>query len=453
MQERRKSIRQNIRLPLVVKELSDKTLASNGEIMSRDLSDEGIAFESPAPFSFGKILEVEIKLVNAASPQIRKVRVMRCQPLNKQNGYVIGAMFEKRESGEEEFEEFYPAHPDLEKLLENMVGAQTSDLHLTVGCPPAIRIQKRIKFMGNREINDGEIEALFFPILTPEQIEFFKRNKDLNFCFSSKNNERFRVNLHVQKGVVEATIRRISNKLKNFQELGLPVKQLENLCKQKSGLILIAGRAGAGKTTTLASMIDYINQNLQHVIITIEDPVEYVHRSKKSIIKQRELGSDTHSFASALRNALRQDPDIVVIGEILDGDTVLEAISAAETGHLVFATVHAHGVIQAIERLINLFPVEVGPIVTKKLSVCLKGIISQVLVPSQKGGMVLATEYLFNSSAVKNTIREGRLEHLGTSLQTGKDLGMYTMQSSFKKLESEGHLTRETAESYLSTIN
>jgi len=254
------------------------------------------------------------------------------------------------------------------------------------------------------------------------------------------------VNMHSQKGHVEAVLRSIATNIKTFEELGMPVEKLENFCGQKSGLMLIAGTTGAGKTTTMIAMVDYINRTQERVVITIEDPIEYTLKSEHSVIKQRELGSDTRSYAEALKRVLRQDPDVICVGELLDGECLMAAMRAAETGHLVISTVHAPDTVAAIERMVNFFPPEHATNVRQQLSSCLIGILFQILLTSgQQDGRVVATELLLNSSAMKNLIREGRYSLMGNVLQTGRAQGMHTLNDSIKDLCEKGSIDSETA--------
>ena len=280
------------------------------------------------------------------------------------------------------------------------------------------------------------------------QIETFERTKELDFAFSPSVDARFRINLHVQKGFLEATLRSIPARTKSFSELGLPAAIMGGLCKEKSGLILIAGTTGSGKTTTVAAMVDFINKTQERVVITIEDPIEYTFYSQKSVIKQRELGSDTYSYGEALRRTLRQDPDVVVVGELLDSECILAALRAAETGHLVITTLHAPDTIQAIERIVNLFPPEHALHIRHQLASCLMGIIFQVLLPGKDHKRVLATEALTNNTAVQNLIREGRFNQIKINIQTGRHLGMYTLENKLKELYDHGLIDESVYKEY-----
>jgi len=334
-------------------------------------------------------------------------------------------------------------------LLESARAGEASDLHLTIGRPPLVRRRGRILMMAAEPLEAGQVEAMLYPLLNSHQIEHFEKKKELDFAFSPDIHSRFRVNMHFQKGYVEAALRSIPTDIRTFSELGLPAKAIEKLCREKSGLILIAGTTGAGKTTTMMSMMDFINATFERVIVTIEDPIEYTLKSRKSIIKQRELGSDTLSYGEALKHVLRQDPDVVGVGELLDGNCLSAAMRAAETGHLVVSTVHAPNTTAAIERVINFFPPEHAPGMRQQLSSCLLGILFQVLLPRKdKGGHVVATEFLANNTAMKNLIREGRYALMENVLQTGREQGMYKLKDNLKELYGKGLISEEDVESF-----
>jgi len=271
----------------------------------------------------------------------------------------------------------------------------------------------------------------------------------MDFAFSPDINTRFRVNMHFQKGYIEAVLRSIPAHIKTFEDLGMPIETMEHFCQQKSGLILIAGTTGAGKTTTMMSMVDFINRTQERVVMTVEDPIEYIFKSNLSIIKQRELGSDTRSYAEALKRVLRQDPDVICVGELLDGECLTAAMRASETGHLVVSTVHAPDTVAAIERMVNFFPPEHAQNIRQQLSSCLIGVLFQILIPNkQQSGRVAATELLLNNMAMKNLIREGRYNLMGNVLQTGRAQGMYTLEDTIKELYEKEIIDHEAATSF-----
>jgi twitching motility protein PilT len=298
-------------------------------------------------------------------------------------------------------------------------------------------------------IETGHIEAMIYPLLTIEQVATFEKEHELDFAFSPNVNTRFRVNLHRQRGYVEAVLRAIPAVSHTFEQLGLPPASLERICSEPAGLFLVAGPTGSGKTTTLSSMIEFINRTEERVIITIEDPIEYTFQSKKSVIKQRELGSDTRSYAEALKRSLRQDPDVICVGELVDAESVLAALRAAETGRLVLSTINAPDAISAVERVLRFFPSEQAGNIGQLFGAVFLGVIAQQLLPRKTGGRVLATEYLINTAAAVNIIREGKVALLANVLQTGRAHGMYPFQASIQHLHTHGLIDDVVRDTYL----
>ena len=270
-----------------------------------------------------------------------------------------------------------------------------------------------------------------------------EHQRELDFAFSPDVHSRFRVNLHFQSGFLEATLRSVPTKPKSFEDLDLPVETLQQFCSKKAGLILVAGATGSGKTTTMAAMVDYINSSQQRVVITVEDPIEFKHVARKSVIKQRELGQDTLSYSEALKRSLRQDPDVIVVGELIDSECVMAALRAAETGHLVISTIHAPDTSQALERIVNLFPPEHAANVCQTLSSSLIGVLFQMLVQGTEGRRALATELLISNFAVKNLIREKKFSQIPSCIQTGGQQGMYPLKSSLQELSRRGLIDSE----------
>lgn len=334
---------------------------------------------------------------------------------------------------------------DLKELLKLTILNRASDLHLTHNSPPVLRIDGRLVFTEYKPLDKDELKKAIYGILNDQQKEKFERDMELDFSLALGDLERFRVNVHVQRGSVEAAFRRIPIDIPNMESLGLP-HAISDFSRRPSGLVLITGPTGSGKTTTLASMINLINEERACMITLIEDPIEYVHRNKKSVIKQREVYSDTHSFAEALKRCLRQDPDVIVVGEMRDLETIGTALTAAETGHLVMATLHTPDAAQTIERIIDVFPAHQQQQVRLQLSACLQGVVSQTLLPKAEGkGRVMACEILVATPAIRNLIREQAVEQIPTAIQTGVQYGMRTMDMSLKLLFEEGAITYEDA--------
>ncbi|MBP7088927.1 MAG: type IV pilus twitching motility protein PilT [Candidatus Omnitrophica bacterium] len=320
-----------------------------------------------------------------------------------------------------------------------------SDLHLTVGNPPVIRINGKLIVTDFPPLSKEDSKSLIYSILNDEQKAIFERDKELDFSFALPNMDRFRANIHIQKNFVEAALRRIPIKIPSIDELGLP-DVVYDFVKRPNGLVLVTGPTGTGKSTTLASMINFINSNREEIIICIEDPIEFIYQNKKSIIKQREIYSDTHSFPEALKRALRQDPNVIVVGEMRDLDTIATTLTAAETGHLVLATLHTPDAPQTIQRIIDVFPPYQQRQVTVQLAECLQGVISQVLLPRADGkGRILATEVMVSTPGIRNLIRENDIAQMPSLLQMGAQYGMCTMDKSLKTMVKKGIITREAA--------
>jgi len=341
---------------------------------------------------------------------------------------------------------------ELRDLLLLAIQKKASDLHLTYDTPPVLRIDGQLILTNKEPLSREDLKKMIYSILTDSQKEKFEKDKELDFSLTLSGLDRFRVNIHLQRGSVEAAFRRIPLFIPNMEELGLP-PVIAAMARKPHGLVLLTGPTGTGKTTTLASMINLINEEKECLIICIEDPIEYVHFNKKAVIKQREVFSDTNSFSEALRRCLRQDPDVIVVGEMRDLETISTALTAAETGHLVLATLHTPDAPQTIERIIDVFPPYQQQQVKLQLASALQGVLCQRLLPRANGeGRVLATEVMIATPGVKNLVREQAIEQLPTAIQTGSSFGMHTMDKSLQKLCQEGTITYETAISYVSNV-
>ena len=325
--------------------------------------------------------------------------------------------------------------PTIESLLKFVVEQGATDLHLSANLPPHIRRDDRLIATDHAPLSATDVRELAYGLLNQEKIERFERWKELDFAFSLEGLARFRANYFVQQGCVGAAIRMLPFRILSFAELGLPAKILTDFCAKPKGLVLITGATGSGKTTTLAAMVDYLNTNRDFHIITIEDPIEYTHTSKQSIIDQREVGTDTQSFAQGLKHVLRQDPDVILIGEMRDLETIETALIVAETGHLVLATLHTSDAMQTINRIVDVFPANQQNQVRVQLSMELLGVISQQLIPKAGGhGRVLATEFLLINHAVRSLIREQKIHQIYSVMQTGQKEGMRTMNQTLYEL-------------------
>lgn len=334
---------------------------------------------------------------------------------------------------------------NIQKLLQILIERKGSDLHLVTGSYPCVRINGELVFLTSEEILTPEkCEELVFSVFEPEQKELFLNNKEIDFSFEISGAGRFRVNAYHQKGSVSASLRFIPLQIKSIEELSLPKICLE-FAKLKQGFILVTGPTGHGKSTTLAAIINEILNNRACNIITIEDPIEFVFKSEKSLISQRELHQDTHSWTVSLRSVLREDPDVVLIGEMRDYDTISAALTIAETGHLVFSTLHTNSASQTVDRIIDAFPEEGKNQVRIQLATCLEAVFSQRLVPQISGGRTLAYEVMVATPAIRTTIREGKSHMLDNIIQTSASLGMSTLENSLVKLVQEGKISVETA--------
>ncbi|MFH1199246.1 MAG: type IV pilus twitching motility protein PilT [Candidatus Omnitrophota bacterium] len=334
---------------------------------------------------------------------------------------------------------------EIRELLELSIARQASDLHLTENEPPILRVDGKLERTDFKSIGRQELKRMIYSILSNSQKEIFEKSLELDFSFTQPGLDRFRVNVHLQKGSVEAAFRRIPLRIPTIEELGLPAAA-KDLARKPNGLVLFTGPTGVGKTTTLAAMVDLINEEREALILSIEDPIEFIHRNKKSVIKQREVHDDTISFAEALKHALRQDPNVIVVGEMRDLETISTTLTAAETGHLVLATLHTPDAPQTIERIIDVFPPYQQLQVKLQLADCLQGVISQLLLPSASGhGRVLATEIMIATSGVRNLIREQQIEQIPTLIQTGSQYGMKTMDKCLKELFHSGAISLDVA--------
>ncbi|MDD5669831.1 MAG: type IV pilus twitching motility protein PilT [Candidatus Omnitrophica bacterium] len=334
---------------------------------------------------------------------------------------------------------------DIRELLLLCIEKKASDLHLTEKEPPILRIDGKIHRLTLPALSREMLKMMIYAILQDSQKEMFERDLELDFSLALPTMDRFRVNVHMQRGSVEAAFRRVPLAIPTIDELGLPAVAV-NLARKPNGLVLVTGPTGVGKTTTLAAMIDLINNERECIIVLIEDPVEFLHINKKSVLKQREIYADTHSFSEALRRALRQDPNVIVVGEMRDLETISTTLTAAETGHLVLATLHTPDAPQTVARIIDVFPPHQQPQVRMQLADCLQGVISQLLLPKASGhGRVLCTEIMVATPGIRNLIREQEIEQIPTLMQTGSQYGMKTMDKSLKELYQKGLISLDVA--------
>lgn len=338
--------------------------------------------------------------------------------------------------------------PRIETLLEECVKQKASDLHIQVGLPPILRVDGALQpIAGQKELTEPMVEKLIFATMDDGQRDILLKDKEFDYSFAFGDLGRFRVNAFHERGNLAGAFRLIPNQIKTVSELGMP-SVITSFAEYPRGLVLVTGPTGSGKSTTLAALVDKINHEKSSHIITIEDPIEFTHKSRRSVIVQREVHYDTYSFSAALRSALREDPDVVLIGEMRDLETISSAITIAETGHLVFATLHTNSAAQSIDRMIDVFPPHQQPQVRSQLSNILMAICSQRLVPAIGGGRVVSAEILIANPAVRSIIREGKTHQLDTVIQTGADQGMQTMDRTLVKLIQTGVITYDNAREY-----
>ena len=336
--------------------------------------------------------------------------------------------------------------PTLNQLLKDMVGQGGSDLHITTNSPPQVRVDGVLRQMNLPPVTPSETKQLCYSILTDNQKHRLEENLEIDLSFGLKGLARFRANIFHQRGAIAAVFRQIPFEIRGFRELGLP-PVIEKMCEKPRGLVLVTGPTGSGKSTTLAAMLDKVNRERHEHIVTVEDPVEYLHSHKNCIVNQREIHADTHSFENALRSALRQDPDVVLIGEMRDLETVESALRIAETGHLTFATLHTNSAAQSINRIIDVFPAHQQSQIRAQLSLVLEGILCQALLPRTGGkGRALAMEILVPSAAIRNLIREDKVHQIYGMMQAGQAKhGMQTFNQSLAALYFRRTITLETA--------
>jgi twitching motility protein PilT len=333
----------------------------------------------------------------------------------------------------------------MDALLRLVVERRASDLHLKAGTRPMLRIDGRLVAADEERLSDERMRALIAEILTGEQIDRFHRDLELDLAYSLPEVSRYRINIYQQRGALGAAIRTIPQTVPTIEQLALP-KVVTRLAALPRGLVLVTGPTGSGKSTTLAAIVNHINHSRSCHVVTVEDPIEYVHPDDLSIITQREVGDDTHSFADALRHVLRQDPDVILIGEMRDHETISTAITAAETGHLVLATLHTVNAAQTVDRIIDVFPPHQQPQVRMQLSVALEAVLSQTLLPRREGkGRVAAVEVMVATSAIRNLIRESKTHQILSAIQSGAREGMQTLNQALRVLVREHHVTFEQA--------
>ncbi len=337
---------------------------------------------------------------------------------------------------------------NLKNLFQTAVDHNASDIHLMVGKPPILRISTELKELEMPPLTKDTLTKIIKDGISAQQFDVFSKDKELDLSYELPDGTRMRVNLFFEKNNPGLVARVVPSKIPSMEDVGMPEIVYE-LTRLKQGLVLVTGPTGCGKSTSLAAMIDLINSERSVNIVTLEDPIEFIHKPKKSIIKQRQLGTDMLSFQSALKHVLRQDPDVVMVGEMRDLETIAATITLAETGHLVFATLHTLNAAQTVDRIIDVFPPYQQPQVRLQVSMSLKGVISQRLLPHRDGGLIAAREIMINTPAIANLIRDNKIPQIKTIIQTSADEGMITMDQDLKRLVEEGKVEKDHARQFM----
>lgn len=447
--ERRKFYRVYANIPIVCEspDPKDNTIHSK-TAMIKDISSGGVYLEIDEILSLRMEINVTFQLPKSNNIIRAAIRVVRVETIEAEENFGIGALFVRIADKDREEIRQLVERLDIDKLLELCIKNGASDLHLLAEQAPVLRLHGELGVLDMPKLYADEIPQLLYSVMTKQQIRLFEKEKELDFGIQYDMQNRFRVNVHQQKGFIEAAFRLINTKFFSFEELNIP-EVVKDLARQNDGLILITGPTGSGKTTTMAAMVDLINRERKAVVITLERPIEYVHANIKSIIKQREIGIDTNSFSVALKSSLRQDPNIIVIGELEDIETVRTALIAAEAGYLVIASFHSPNTLQAIDRLVGMFPMDNRRQVLSQLANCLKGVVTQLLLPRRdKKGRILASEVLVVNDAVKNLIRNDELYQIPTIIQTGAAYKMQPMLQLIKKYFDQGIIDSHTVDLY-----
>ncbi len=415
-----------------------------------NLSSTGALINASSPLEIGTTLRLQLHIPGYQQTLIANCRVIRVEEKIPAQKYWLGLQFEQIDPSDaiEILQRLETM--DIRNLLEDLLTLGGSDLHLTTNSPPIARVRGRLQPMKFPAFKSGEIQSLVYSIMSDDQIAAFEKQREMDMAYSLSVTKRFRINVHWQRGQVETAIRCIPAKVTRWEKLGIPPVVID-WTQKNSGLILVVGPTGSGKTTTLNSLVEQINEERDAIVICLERPIEYLHQNKKAIIKQREVGSDTLSFAEAVRRALRQDPDVIVVGEVEDAETARVVINAAETGTLVLASFHATNTVQAIDRFSTICSPEHRQQVSFQLASCLQG----VLIPftsargqDDEGGLVLASEVFVPTSAGRNIIRNNTLSQLPSVIETGGNYKMHTLERSIMDLIKNGQVAEDVAESF-----
>lgn len=422
------------------------------ESVTKNISFSGLLFETKEQISIDTELKIILEMPGIP-PEALEIegRVTRVERLAS-TAFNIGVAFTKISDTQREDIKNRIERMNIVRLLERINKKEVSDLHLTVNSPPMVRCYGKIRSLDDKSLSADEIKQMVYSILTERQRGQFETDKDLDFAFSPSLDSRYRVSIYQQRGTTEVVFRNIIPSIKSRQDLGLP-EVFEDLCQLKDGIVIIGGATGSGKTTTITTMIDIINRTKGGVILSLEKPIEYLHKNIKGIIKQREVGRDVLTFAAGLKAGLRQDADVIVVGEIIDSDTLETALQAAETSHLVITSIHGTNTVQVLDRILSLFPTEQREFICSRLSHCLKGIIIQQLLLHKSGiERVLATEVCISNNAVQRVISTAEFNQLPSIIQTASQYKMRLMRDSIDRIFEQGLISAETYEMYTKEI-
>ena len=438
-QQRRKMGRVFLRIPItceIANPLENSYRVKN--LISRDINTEGILFRSDEIFPLNSQMNITFQLPGKKNIISTPIKIIRVEVGGEGNDFLLGAVFTQLNEPDQTDVRQLLDRVNINKILELAIKNKASDLHLTAGSPPIIRVFGELELLNLPALDAADITLMIYSLMGKQHIREFELTKDADFGIQYDLENRFRVNVHQQRGFLEATLRWINANISSLEDLRLP-EAVRDFTRIKDGLILITGPAGSGKTTTMAAMVELINRERNAVIIILERAIEYLHANVRSIIKQREVGVDTNSFAAAIKSSLRQDPNVIVVGELSDIETIKTVLYAAEAGYMVIAACPAPNITQAIDMLTNAFPAENRKQILSQLATCLKGAICQTLLPLRdKKGRVLATEVLVANEAVSTVIRKDELAQIAEIIQTGGAYKMHSMAISMHTLYQQG---------------
>lgn len=422
-------------------------LAPESVAATSDFSGGGVAFVTDENIPVGTELSLAFACPSRAEPVRAEGRITRIEELTP-GKYRYGVQFQKIDLADQQMLDKQVSAVSLEELLRAATRKNVSDVHLIANSPAMLRMHGELVPMEGPPISTEDVEAMILSVLPERQRQALEQNMDVDFSYLLPEGVRFRVNAHVERGTLQAALRVIPSELRSIRELGLP-PAVDDITKLQHGLVIVCGPTGSGKSTTLAAILDAINRTRSCMIISIEDPIEQIHTSRKSVVKQREVGVDTTSFSSALKHVLRQDPNVIMVGEMRDTESISMAITAAETGHLLLTTLHTAGAAECISRIVDVYPAHQQAQIRTQLAECLQAVISQTLLPTKDGkGRVVAAEVLTGTSAVKNLIRTGQVEQINSFIVSGGKFGMISLDDSLAKLVASDTISVETARTH-----